>query len=229
MIKELFAVLKVCNNSIKYRCSELKPFHLEIILENIGKKFNRDWIFREINKHFANGDRYAILGGNGSGKSTFLQLLAGFLVPGSGNISWKIGGKEIEVDQVYRYVSIATPFLTLYDQFTLKENVEFFLQFKKLKDGVDVKSFSEIIELEKHNDKQLQHFSSGMRQRVKLGLAILADTPLLLLDEPVSHLDKNAILWYQQLLQNNISNRTLFVASNSQADEIFMCREKMEF
>ncbi len=107
--------------------------------------------------------------------------------------------------------------------------VEFFLQFKKLKDGVDVKSFSEIIELEKHNNKQLQHFSSGMRQRVKLGLAILADTPLLLLDEPVSHLDKNAILWYQKLLQNNISNRTLFVASNSQADEIFLCRGKMEF
>lgn len=150
-------------------------------------------------------------------------MISGFLVPGTGNITWMHEGKEIEVDQVFRYISIATPFLALYDQFTLKENVEFFLRFKKLRDGIDEKSFAEIIGLEKHFDKQLQHFSSGMRQRMKLGLAILADTPLLLLDEPVSHLDKNAVKWYQNLLQNNIAGRTLFVASNSQTEEIFLC------
>jgi ABC-type multidrug transport system ATPase subunit len=201
-------------------------FILEIILENIGKRFNRDWIFRDVNVTFTHGVRCAILGNNGSGKSTFLQLISGFLVPGAGQISWKKDNQLIDVDQVYSHIAIATPFLALYDQFTLQENVDFFLKFKKFKEGIDAKSFAEVIQLEQHRNKQLQHFSSGMRQRVKLGLAILADTPVLLLDEPVSHLDKNAIAWFRSLLENNVDDRSLFVASNSHPDETFLCNQE---
>ncbi len=87
--------------------------------------------------------------------------------------------------------------------------------------------FVSTIQLEKQQDKQLGYYSSGMRQRVKLGLALLADTPLLLLDEPTSHLDTNAIKWFQDLLSENTEDRTLFVASNSHQDEIFMCTENI--
>jgi ATPase subunit of ABC transporter with duplicated ATPase domains len=62
-----------------------------------------------------------------------------------------------------------------------------------------------------------------MRQRVKLALAILADTELLLLDEPTSHLDHKAIDWFSQLLQQHLQGRSLFVASNSEAAETAFC------
>ena len=67
-----------------------------------------------------------------------------------------------------------------------------------------------------------------MKQRVKLGLAILSDTPILLLDEPTSNLDSNAILWYQNLIQKNLENRITFVASNNQKDESFFCEREIK-
>lgn len=117
--------------------------------------------------------------------------------------------------------------MSLYDDFTLRENIAFFQKFKSLRGNISLNDFAQKIQLEKHIDKQLKHYSSGMKQRVKLGLAILADTPLLLLDEPTSHLDANATNWYQTLLQENIAGRSLFVASNSHDDEIFLCKDRI--
>ena len=201
---------------------------MEITISNIGKKFQREWIFRGVTHQFESGVRCAVLGGNGSGKSTLLQIISGYLTPGEGEIHWMHNQKNIETDQVFRYVSLATPFLNLYDDFTLNENVSFFLQFKKFRNGITSKDFVSLIELEKQQDKQLAHFSSGMRQRVKLGLAILADTPLLLLDEPTSHLDAHAVKWFQQMLSDHVQNRSLFVASNSHAEEIFLCNSQID-
>ncbi len=122
---------------------------------------------------------------------------------------------------------MVSPALSLYDDFTLRENIAFFQKFKSLRANISLNEFAEKIQLEKHIDKQLKNFSSGMKQRVKLGLAIFADTPLLLLDEPTSHLDANATKWYQVILTENMYNRTLFVASNSHEDEIFLCNERV--
>lgn len=199
---------------------------MEISLSNIGKRFQREWIFRHIHHVFDSGICCAVLGGNGSGKSTFIQVLSGFLIPGEGTISWQMDKKHMEVENVFRHVSLATPYLNLYDDFTLRENISFFLQFKKFRNNFSLDDFISIVQLENQADKQLVHYSSGMRQRVKLGLAILADTPLLLLDEPTSHLDASAVKWFQQLLSDNALDRSVFVASNSHDDEIFLCTTK---
>jgi ABC-type multidrug transport system ATPase subunit len=67
-----------------------------------------------------------------------------------------------------------------------------------------------------------------MRQRVKLGLAILSESRILLLDEPVSHLDANAIAWFKETLKTHIGDRSLFVASNSDSDETFLCDQLID-
>jgi ABC-2 type transport system ATP-binding protein len=167
------------------------------------------------------------LGGNGSGKSTLLQVISGYLSPSEGNILWSHHDQKIETTDIFKSVSLCTPLLSLYDEFTLRENVAFFLQFKTLRNSQSIDQFMDAIELEKQSEKQLKFFSSGMRQRVKLGLAILAETPVLLLDEPTSHLDKKAILWYQKILEQNTSDRSIFIASNSDQNEIFMCRQEV--
>lgn len=200
---------------------------MEIKLSNIGKRYQKDWIFRGIDADFRAGESVAILGANGSGKSTLLQVLSGYLTPSEGYISWKKGDKTIDVDHVFKYVTLATPYMTNYDEFTLKENIDFFSSFKSFRNQLNAPDVAELMGLAKVYNKPLKFYSSGMKQRVKLGLAILADSSVLLLDEPSSHLDSKAISWYQDLLQSHAENRVTFIASNKEEAETIGCTKQI--
>lgn len=187
---------------------------MQIKLTDIGKRYNYEWIFRNVHHEFTAVNNYAILGSNGSGKSTLLQLIAGNLIPSQGSISYRKENTEIDVENIYTHISFASPYLELLEEFTLTESIEFHARFKSFHKDLDTQQLLSLMQLEKAKDKQLKYFSSGMKQRVRLALAILSDTPLLLLDEPTSNLDKNAISWYQQLIQAYSNNRLIIVASN---------------
>lgn len=187
---------------------------MQIKLTDIGKRYNYEWIFRNVHHEFDAISNYAILGSNGSGKSTLLQLIAGNLIPSQGTISYKKENTKIDVENIYAHISFAAPYLELLEEFTLAESIEFHARFKPFYKGLHTQELLSLMQLEKAKDKQLKYFSSGMKQRVRLGLAILSDTPLLLLDEPTSNLDKNAIHWYQQLIATYSGNRLIIVASN---------------
>lgn len=135
---------------------------------------------------------------------------------------------RIPREQIFRYVSICSPGIQLWDELTLKENVELFREFKNIPVCDDYREFAGMIGLEKHALIPLKTYSSGMKQRVKLGLAILSDAKILILDEPCSHLDSAAVQWYQSLLRNNSSNKLVIVASNSDEREIFLCNERID-
>ena len=201
---------------------------MNITLKNIGKRFQKEWIFRSIELSFDKNDKVAILGSNGSGKSTLLQILSGYLTPSEGSIAWTNRNHQVGVAEVFASVSLATPYMALYDEFTLKENFDFFKSFKPLKGIYSASEFAHEIELSRALNKPLKEFSSGMRQRVKLGLAIIADTDFLLLDEPSSHLDANAIKWYNELVMKYAENRIVFVASNKEESEIPFCNKRIE-
>ena len=194
---------------------------MEITLENIGRRFNRDWIFRNVNYSFLKGSSYAILGRNGSGKSTLLQLIAGSLTPSEGTIDIFLNGKPCDPDEVYHSLSIAAPYLELIEEFTLSEMIDFHFKFKSYLPGLDKKTILEILELQKAKNKALKYFSSGMKQRTKLALAIFSATPLLLLDEPASNLDAEAISWYLDLIKTYTPGRTVIVCSNQEFEYSF--------
>lgn len=206
---------------------------MKIILHQIGKRFNNDWIFRNINFQFEQGESYVILGPNGSGKSTFLQLLSGNLLASEGKVeyaskqmedgTWKIE----DVENIYRYVSIAAPYLELVEEFTLEESIKFHQQFKSFINNFSVENIIDITGLQKAKHKELRYFSSGMKQRVKLALALLSDTPILLLDEPTSNLDKQGIDWYCNLVHFYSSNKLIIVCSNQQTHEYDFCKVQL--
>ncbi len=208
---------------------------MNITLTNIGKSYNYDWIFRKVNYTFTNADNYVILGSNGSGKSTLLQVIAGNLIPSEGEIKYLVqsssGHNEqtpaIENEEIYKHLSFASPYLELFEEFTLLESIEFQAQFKPFFDGLDTKKIIELTQLEKAQNKQLKYYSSGMKQRVRLALAVLSDTPLLLLDEPSSNLDKKAIEWYQNLIASYSKNRLIIVCSNQQEYEYPFCNKEL--
>lgn len=196
---------------------------MRISLTTATKSFGRETVFRDLSHTFESGSRTAILGPNGSGKSTLLQCIAGALTLTKGSIAHEVDGKMLEQEQVYRHVSIAAPYLNLYEELSLQEAIGFHARFKPLRAGTDVQALARMAMLEQHIEKPVRNLSSGMKQRLKLALAILSDTPLLLLDEPTSNLDAAGAEWFQQLLAAHVERRTLVVASNRQAVETELC------
>jgi ABC-type multidrug transport system ATPase subunit len=198
---------------------------MNIRLENAGKKFNKHWLFRKVDIAFSSGDRIGIEGRNGSGKSTLLGILSGYTSLSEGQITWHNLGTEIPSDSIFKYVSLCSPALSLYDDFTLEENFIFYSRFVASLNNTSAFEFAGKIELKEHLHRQLKFYSSGMRQRVKLGLAILSQSPLLLLDEPTSHLDDAACKWYEDLLAQNTSGRTLVIATNEKERDASICNQ----
>ncbi|MDF3077167.1 MAG: transporter ATP-binding protein [Sphingobacteriaceae bacterium] len=196
---------------------------MEIILENIGRRFNREWIFRDVNYTFETGESYAVLGPNGSGKSTLLQVISGSLTPSAGSISYQQNGKTLDIEAAFNHISIAAPYLELIEEFTLQEQLEFHFKFKSYRDGLDAKQALELSGLGKSANKLIKHFSSGMKQRLKLTLAFCSNSPILLLDEPASNLDTTGISWYRQLVEQFSADRLLIICSN-QENEYSFCK-----
>lgn len=200
---------------------------LQLSLNGVGKRYNRDWIFRNLKKDFYQGKSYAILGSNGAGKSTYIQLLAGNITPTEGELNHLIDEVPLEPDQVYQHVALAAPYLDLVTEFTLLEQISFHFSFKLLPKGIEKDELPGIMNLEREKNKPLKQFSSGMLQRAKLGLAILSDCPILLLDEPASNLDRSSIRWYLELLDSYASQKLVVICSNSRKEEYEFCQQEL--
>ena len=196
---------------------------MQIKVTDLGKRYHYEWIFRHLDYQFQANKSYAILGHNGSGKSTLVNIISGYLSPNEGTIQYHNQGTEITPDKLFRYLAYTAPYLELIEEFTLLELVRYHTRFKKLL----VKSPDELIKkmyLEKSKHKFVKDFSSGMKQRLKLGLAIYTDAPLLLLDEPTTNLDQEGVNWYLENVQQNRQNRLILVSSNIPQEYSF-CEE----
>lgn len=187
---------------------------MTISLENTGKRYNYEWIFRKINFTFEKGNRYAILGPNGSGKSTLLQIIAGSLTASEGKINYSIGENILHNDYIFRYMSLSAPYLELIEEYTFAELLGFQRHFKPFLNNLQAESIAKKVQLGNALHKQIRFFSSGMKQRAKLAQAIFADAPLLLLDEPCTNLDEAGCELYQELITQYTTNKLVIISSN---------------
>ncbi|RNL50590.1 ABC transporter ATP-binding protein [Pedobacter jejuensis] len=193
---------------------------MKISLNNVGRRFNKEWIFRNLSTEFISGNSYAILGPNGSGKSTLLSVLTGSLTPSEGEISFA-DAKDIPVEEIYKHISLAAPYLELVETFTLKELIDFHFKFKNFANGVDAKELIIILGFDKAANKEIKYFSSGMKQRTKLALACCSNSPILFLDEPTSNLDVQGMKWYLELIEKFTKDRLTIIGSNQIAEYEF--------
>ena len=198
-----------------------------IQLEQIGKKYNREWIFRELSYTFQAGKKYAITGPNGAGKSTLLQTIAGSTVLSEGSIKYSMAGQEILPENAFTSLSICAPYLTLIEEMTALEFLAFHESFKCFMPGITPDTALELIGLTTAANKQIRYFSSGMKQRIKLAQAIFSDVPVLFLDEPCTNLDETGYALYQSLIQNYASHKLIIVSSNDKAEYHF-CEEVID-
>jgi len=202
---------------------------MKISLIKAGKRFNRDWIFRNLSYDFVSGNAYAITGPNGSGKSTLLQAIGGALMLSEGQVTTETQTSPtiIPADDVYRHIAIAAPYLELIEEMSATEFLQFHQQFKPFLPSLTVEKIIETVGLKSAADKQIRFYSSGMKQRVKLAQAIFSDVAVILLDEPTTNLDAEGIALYHNLISAYSNNRLVIVSSNDEVEYRF-CREKID-
>ncbi|MBC5775169.1 ATP-binding cassette domain-containing protein [Pontibacter sp. KCTC 32443] len=199
---------------------------MQINLSNLGKRYNYEWIFRNLTYTFESGTAYAILGHNGSGKSTLLTVISGHNLHSEGEIKYSSNGTIIPVEKIYTSLSLTAPYLELVEEFTLLEMIDFHTRFKPLRHNLTNLELIDRMGLQKSKYKFVKDFSSGMKQRLKLGLAIYSESELLLLDEPTTNLDQEGVAWYQEHVTQNKTNRLIIVGSNIHHEYSF-CEEHL--
>lgn len=197
---------------------------MKIELQNAGKRFNREWIYRNANLTFTSSNAYAITGPNGSGKSTLLQAVGGMLQLSEGKIQYAINDQPLADEVAYKEISFCAPYLEVIEEMTLVEFLDFHNQFKAFLPSLTTKKIVAEIGLDTAANKQIRFYSSGMKQRVKLAQAIFSNTSIILLDEPCSNLDSKGIELYHSLIDRYCKDRLVIVCSNDEVEYKF-CNE----
>lgn len=149
------------------------------------------------------GEVYALLGGNGAGKSSCLLTLLGFLPVASGSVH--VDGRSVVdgVAEARRQIAFLPESAALYGHLTAYENLDYFLALAGAPAGAAaVDAALDKVALQREaRSRRMEGYSKGMRQKVAIALALLRDTPILLLDEPTSGLDPVAIDEFNRLVR----------------------------
>ena len=199
-----------------------------LVLKDLQKKFGKQHILQHITHTFNTGSKTVVLGSNGSGKSTLIKILSGALEATDAPPVANIADREIPASELGQYCTIAAPYVALHPMFSLAETLAFHQDFCPFLPLFNSKLWVEKAGLTPHLHKRLSTFSSGMQQRVRLMLAIGSDRrPLLLLDEPTNNLDKEGVQFYQDLIHQFASEKTVVVASNYIDAEYAFCTEQL--
>lgn len=193
---------------------------MKIIASGIHKKFRQEWVFKSLSYTFESGNSYAIVGPNGAGKSTLLKTLAQYSLPNKGTVSF-----DDYNENANKLISFAAPYADIIEEFTLPELLSFLVKMEFLAKRWDFDAFTAFIELRPSQMKYIKNYSSGMRQKIKLGIALASDRPILCLDEPTSNLDEAAKKWFYQAFDSQ-RDKLILLASNEQA-EIALCSNQI--
>lgn len=191
---------------------------MEITLAQVGKQYPSGWVFKDINHTFTSNSITGIRGKNGSGKSTLLKIISSSLTPNEGELFHKKDGAVIKREEIPTKVYHIAPDIQMIDQLSIQETLNYHFSFRSIVPNKSIDQLLDFIWLKDFKNKKLNALSSGMRQRLQLGLAFFTDSDLILLDEPTANLDQDGIELFHQLVDGYSLNRTIVIASNEQRD-----------
>jgi heme exporter protein A len=170
----------------------------------------------------------AVTGPNGSGKSTLLRLVAGLLRPTAGRATLTVDGRALGPGERREAVGFASPELAFYDEFTCLENLAFAAEARGARGGaVPARAALERVGLASRAGDRVASLSSGMKQRLRLAFAVLGAPPLLLLDEPGSHLDDEGRACVERIVAEE-SRRGLVIVATNEAREWDLAAQRIE-
>ena len=191
---------------------------MKVELQGISKRFGTQWVLKNASCQFGENGVYGISGPNGSGKSTLIQIISGYLSPSQGKVHYQQAAQPIPREDIYRYLSIAAPYIDLIEDLTVAEIFQLCRDFGTLSSQLQWQDFLSVSELGENRNQLIKHLSSGRKQRLKVSLALCTDSPLLILDEPSSYFDRESKNWFYELLAKSTENKTVIIASNEEED-----------
>jgi ABC-type multidrug transport system ATPase subunit len=191
-------------------------------VENIGKHYLSQWLFRNISFSLNTGESIAITGHNGSGKSTLLQIVYGLVQQSEGSVFFN----ERSIEKPEFVFSMTTPSLELPMDFSMNDILKLYQSLNKI--SIESEAFGlQSMFSNKQMKQPLKNFSSGMLQRFKTALCLYSDSPVLLLDEPLTNMDSNGEKWYQNCVNEIKKNKIILFAGN-QKNEIELATNLIE-
>jgi len=202
---------------------------LRLTAIGVTKEFNRRTIFHDVSFSLSQGESLAITGRNGSGKSTFVKVIAGLLSATRGKVEYSAEGKPLGIENLRYHIGLVSPYLQLYDEFSGSENLELLSKIRS-DAGVDARRIQEVLEsvgLWERKSDHVRTYSSGMKQRLKYAFAVLHRPSLLILDEPTSNLDYDGIAMVKKVVEAQKNTGVLIVATND-AVEAGWCSSNIE-
>jgi heme exporter protein A len=160
-----------------------------------------------------------IAGANGAGKSTLLRIVAGLLRPSAGSLQVSESGRALDPAARRMRVGFASPDLQFYDELSAAENLEFAAAARGLSEPQGAAREALVrVGLEARARDRVPALSSGMRQRLRLAFALLGRPPLLLIDEPGSHLDEGGRAALRAIVDEERRHALVLVAGNEEGD-----------
>ena len=183
-----------------------------IEFKDVHKKYGKLEVLKGVSFTIKDGGIVAILGPNGSGKTTSMKSFLGMVIPTKGDIFFN--GKSIKNQWAYReQISYLPQIANFPSNLKVKELIAMIKNIKKL--PCHDQELIELFGLQKHLNKSLGNLSGGTKQKVNLVLTFMVDVPVLVLDEPTSGLDPIAILALKKLiLREKEKGKTILITSH---------------
>ena len=199
----------------------MKEMH--IVVENVGKRFGDRWLFEHINAGILPGQCLGITGHNGSGKSTLLKIVAGLIRPTQGRVRFfsNDSGREINLKEGLTGIGLVAPDMSMYTALTGVENILFWTKVRGIAYSPgEAADFCLQLGLDRiAAGQQVQTYSTGMRQRLKLAVLVAINPAIWLLDEPSTNLDNNGKALVGELVASAVRRKAVVLLATNEPEE----------
>lgn len=200
-----------------------------IVIDKLTKSFKGKTVLEDVNMRLQEGRIYGIVGDNGSGKTVLLKLICGFMKPDSGTVTvnGKVIGKDADFPENTGIIIEAPGFLPNYSGM---KNLEYLASIRGKIGKEQIEAAMKTVGLDPSSKLRVGKYSLGMKQRLGIAQAIMEDQQLLILDEPMNALDKDAVEEMRRLfLRFKASGKTMLIVSHNEGDISTLCGEVYEF
>ncbi len=200
-----------------------------IVIDKLTKSFKGKTVLEDVNMRLQEGGIYGIVGDNGSGKTVLLKLICGFMKPDSGTVTvnGKVIGKDADFPENTGIIIEAPGFLPNYSGM---KNLEYLASIRGKIGKEQIESAMKTVGLDPSSKLRVGKYSLGMKQRLGIAQAIMENQQLLILDEPMNALDKDAVEEMRKLfLSFKASGKTMLIVSHNEGDISTLCDEVYEF
>ncbi|MCC5941897.1 MAG: ABC transporter ATP-binding protein [Balneolaceae bacterium] len=195
---------------------------INLNVTSISKQFGTNLVFSDLS-FSAEAGVLGIAGSNGSGKSTLLKCISGLMKPSSGEAEWVVDGHITNKQDLKQIMGFAAPFIQLYEELTVTENLQFITDIKKSSGSANAAELLDELGAAEFADSHFGELSTGQQQRAKLAAALIHKPRILLLDEPGSNLDKKGREVIVGIINRFRKNEELILLASNQTYELDLC------